>query len=996
MVGVLNDQGVGVGDVDARLDDGGAHQHVHLAVAHAGHHVVELLLAHLAVGHRHSHVLPQHLLDAGGGAGDGLHPVVEVVHLAAPLQLPAHGVGEHPPVVLQHIGLHRLAVHGRLLQGGHVPDAGEGHIQRPGDGGGGEGEHVHLLGQLLELLLVLDAEALLLVDDQQAQILKFHVLLEEAVGADEQIDAPLLQPPQGVLHLGLGAEAADHVDLHRVLGKALLGRQVVLPGQHGGGHQDGGLFAVQHTLHDGPEGHLRLAVAHVAAQQPVHGPGLFHILLDLGDAAELIVGFGVLELVLKLLHPGGIGGEGEAGLALPLGIELNEPLGQILDGLLGPGLGLLPVGAPQPGELAGLLGVLPGADVLAHQVELGGGDVEHVGPGVGDLDVVLLHPVHRHLGHLQEAAHAVVLVYHQVAGRQVGVGAQLLPVGHRLAPALFAQQGLPLGEHGEAPHRVLHAGGEPPHGNHRLAVAGQLVELEIHGGGHLLLPQEGLEVEGTLLAAHQYHGAESVGDIVGQVGDGGLQAGAVRGELLGQQVEQGAGPLGVPGGGEGVQVADRPVGQHLGQLLKGAGEVSQLPGQLSPLHQGLGVLSQLPQVALSPLGHPGALAEHHHRVLGEVIRRRGHDGVDQGYVAVHGREGRAGRQPLPVLLQRLHQCLAPLAALCLGNETVQPLQQPAVPARGKLGQHLRRRQDLRRAEILDAPLGVGIEEAHGVDLVPEELHPDGLGVGRGEKVQDAPPQGELAHALHLLAAGVARGGQGAGQLPQVVPLSHPQNLGRLGQQGFGNGALENGLHRTDQQGALPRRQGPQGGQPPVLVLPGHHRGVVEGELPGRECAHLLPRQGGQIPGHALGLPLVGAHHHHGAVQLLADARGKMGAVHRRQPGKGRRTGPVVDGRQQGAVFRYVVEGGEQWLHRTPRHRKDRKLWARAVRRPGVGWAAGSLRGKSSSAAPGRPPRQRYTGSPGRRESPAFDTSHRPPYSPAPHGGRAPAPPCVPS
>ena len=81
---------------------------------------------------------------------------------------------------------------------------------------------------------MLDAEALLLVDDQQAQILKFHVLLEEAVGADEQIDAPLLQPPQGVLHLGLGAEAADHVDLHRVLGKALLGRQVVLPGQHGG------------------------------------------------------------------------------------------------------------------------------------------------------------------------------------------------------------------------------------------------------------------------------------------------------------------------------------------------------------------------------------------------------------------------------------------------------------------------------------------------------------------------------------------------------------------------------------------------------------------------------------------------------------------------------------------------------------------------------------------------------------------------------------------
>ncbi len=62
--------------------------------------------------------------------------------------------------------------------------------------------------------------------------------------------------------------------------------------------------------------------------------------------------------LLELLLPGGVGGEGEAGLALPLGVELDEALGQVLHRLLGPALGLLPVGAPQPGELFGLLGVL--------------------------------------------------------------------------------------------------------------------------------------------------------------------------------------------------------------------------------------------------------------------------------------------------------------------------------------------------------------------------------------------------------------------------------------------------------------------------------------------------------------------------------------------------------------------------------------------------------------------------------------------------------------
>ena len=395
---------------------------------------------------------------------------------------------------------------------------------------------------------------------------------------------------------------------------------------------------------------------------------------------------------------------------------------------------------------------------------------------------------------------------------------------------------------------------------------------------------------------------------MGQVGHGGLQAGAVGGQLLGQQVEQRPGPPGVPGGGEGVQVAHRPGVQHLGQLLKGAGKLRQLPGQLPPLHQGLGILGELPQVVLPPLRHPGALAEHHHRVGREVVRRRGHLGIDQGHVAIHGREGQAAGQLLPVLLQGGDQLLRPLAALCPGNDAVQQLHQAGEAPEGELGQHLGGGEDLRRADVLHPPLGVRVEEAHGVDLVAEELHPHGLGLGRGKEVQDAAPQGELASALHLLAPGVARGGEGLGQLVEVVALPHAQHPGGPLQQGLGQGALEDGLRRAHQQGALPRRQGPEDGEPPVLVLPGHHGGVVEGELPGGQGAHLLPRQGGQIPGHPLGLPLVGAHHHHRPAGLLADAGGKVGPVHRRQAGQGRRAGPAVDGRQQGAIFGDIIKG----------------------------------------------------------------------------------------
>ena len=80
----------------------------------------------------------------------------------------------------------------------------------------------------------------------------------------------------------------------------------MLLGQDGGRHQDRRLFPVQHAFHNSPEGHLRLAVAHVAAQQAVHGPGLLHVFFDLLDGPQLVIGLGVGKGVLKFLLPGGV------------------------------------------------------------------------------------------------------------------------------------------------------------------------------------------------------------------------------------------------------------------------------------------------------------------------------------------------------------------------------------------------------------------------------------------------------------------------------------------------------------------------------------------------------------------------------------------------------------------------------------------------------------------------------------------------------------------
>ena len=90
-------------------------------------HPGELFLPHFAVGGDHPGV-GEHLLDLKGAAVDGLHMIVEIEHLAAPAQLPAHGLAQNAPVVFQYIGLDRVAVLGGLLDNRHIPDAAHGHV----------------------------------------------------------------------------------------------------------------------------------------------------------------------------------------------------------------------------------------------------------------------------------------------------------------------------------------------------------------------------------------------------------------------------------------------------------------------------------------------------------------------------------------------------------------------------------------------------------------------------------------------------------------------------------------------------------------------------------------------------------------------------------------------------------------------------------------------------------------------------------------------------
>jgi hypothetical protein len=128
-----------------------------------------------------------------------------------------------------------------------------------------------LRAQLLQALLVADAEMLLLVHDDERQVPELDRLTEKRVGAHDDVDCAVRQALLHLLHLGGGHEAGGLRHLEREAAETVAEGPVVLARQQGRGHHDGHLLA-RHGRHEGgTQRHLGLPEAHVAADEAVHG-----------------------------------------------------------------------------------------------------------------------------------------------------------------------------------------------------------------------------------------------------------------------------------------------------------------------------------------------------------------------------------------------------------------------------------------------------------------------------------------------------------------------------------------------------------------------------------------------------------------------------------------------------------------------------------------------------------------------------------------------------
>ena len=225
---------------------------------------------------------------------------------------------------------------------------------------------------------------------------------------------PSARPCTTCALLGRREEAAEQLDPDRV-GRIALGEGLrVLARQQRRRDQDRRLGAVLHGFEDRPHGDLGLAEPDVPADQPVHGPRLLHVGLDVRDGLELVLRLDEAERRLHLGLPGGVGAEGVAldGQAAP--VELDQ-FGRHLAGgrpRLGPRA--LPVGAAHLRQRRRLAPRVrgDGLDLLDREVEA-------IRTAVLQDQVVPGRAAHGPGRHALEAGHAVLAVHDEAPRLEV-------------------------------------------------------------------------------------------------------------------------------------------------------------------------------------------------------------------------------------------------------------------------------------------------------------------------------------------------------------------------------------------------------------------------------------------------------------------------------------------------------------------------------------------------------------------------------------------------
>ena len=209
------------------------------------------------------------------------------------------------------VGHDRYASRRQLGDGRDVEVTEDRHGDRPRNRRGGEHQHMRRGRSFAaQSFALLDAEAVLLVDDDKSEVEELDAIAHQRVGSDYDLRAAGNRrqggpPPVGDRHL-----AGDHGRSERrgeIRPECLHNRPQVLSGKHLGRGQQGGLPSGVGDSEHPPQSHQRLPGPDLALQQAVHRGGGCQIGCDLLPHLLLVAGEGERQLRVEALQePAGL------------------------------------------------------------------------------------------------------------------------------------------------------------------------------------------------------------------------------------------------------------------------------------------------------------------------------------------------------------------------------------------------------------------------------------------------------------------------------------------------------------------------------------------------------------------------------------------------------------------------------------------------------------------------------------------------------------------
>jgi hypothetical protein len=713
--------------------------------------------------------------------------------------------------------------------------------------------------QLLEALLVADAEVLLLVDDQQAQVLEVHVLGEQRMGADHDIDLAAVDAFLGGLGLLCRDETGKLGNPHGQAGKTRLEGRVVLARPQGRRHDHGDLIARHHRHEGRTQRNLGLAETDVAADQTVHGPARAQVLDDLLDRLFLIVGLLIgeagAELVVETGHQAHLG----TGLQLALGGDLEQFAGHLGDAVLQAGAARLPACAAQLVEMQ----VAFGRAVARQQLQVFDRHEQLVAIGINQPQAVVWRLAQHQGLQAVEAADAVFDMNHQVAlGKLGGLGEETfgIPLGALArGPRDAVAQDVLLGDDGKI---------------ERLETPFELQNRRSdRAGGQFLGIGPGLDRGGFMGAVLLEQAHQPVAAAAGQAGEQDalvllLAPGDVAGDLI-EQVDIAALAF-----GREVVAGPPPGFQHDGIARGGLGEGREFhlqrigkevfPGQfrqIEPLgrHRPVGrrfvlemagaILTAMVVVVADGLqagvaGVAYTVIKHHDGVA-EIGGNRLQPVVEQRQPVLQAGDAIAGTRRLidRIVALRGAEQVPPAAAEAGDGILVQ--------------QNLAGRRQQRAVALAAGTLGQRIEGADLLHLVAEQVQAIGLLGARWEDVDDVAAHGEISRLHHSANPVIAGPGQETRQFLGCHMVAGFQGAAQVGKGLVRRHALQQGARRGQHHHRIfagrARSQSRQGRE----TCPGNRRigrdTVVGQAVPGRELHDMgLGSKEAQGIGKALG------------------------------------------------------------------------------------------------------------------------------------------------